>query len=327
MSETLDYGEKLFAEGMIEESKFVFYEILKEEPENLDALNYLGIIAYQEGSLEDSTRFFKKALSIDPYYKSTVLNICEVYRNINNLSSVRPYLKKIIEKYPDDEKLQKLLEDADNTEEKQSVDFVEKEDVNTPEHWDSTYQREIGGFEWRRNIVSFGKVKSVLGILGENNDTLLDIGCGYGLLLDLLRPLNFRLCGWDLSTKAIKTITDKGHDGRCLDFTKYIHSDSDIVDHVISSEMLEHVKDPHDILKKMYILARKTIIIAVPDDCLEDEKEHLQCFNEKSLRVLIESFSFKKTFIDSCLEEFQYATPIGTTDMIKRPTLLAILVK
>ena len=321
MIDSIKEGEKLFADGKVEESELIFNSILKKDPENLDAINYLGIIAYQNGDIEESVGYFTKALTIDPYHKNAVFNICEVYRKINRLSVVSPLLKKIIEKYPEDESLIRLLEEASSSE------LPEKENINSAEYWDNNYQKEVGTFEWRRNVVCFGKIKSVLGILGDFNDTLLDIGCGYGLLLDLLLPLGFQLSGWDISGKAVSTINEKGHNGRCLDFTKYEYSEKDVVDHVVSSELLEHVREPHEILKKMYKLARKTIIIAVPDNCLEDAKEHLQCFDEKTFRALVENFTFRKIFIDSCLEEFLYTMPDGKTDVIKRPTLLAILIK
>lgn len=327
MPEKNEYGERLFADGRIEEAKSVFEKIILQEPENLNALNYLGIIAYQAGELEKTVGFFTRALSVDPYHKSSVLNICEVYRNINRLSEVRPLLESIVEKHPDDEMLLKLLEESKKVETESLSELAQKEDLNTPEHWDSQYHLEVGDFEWRRNIVCFGKIKSVLGIIGDNNDTVLDIGCGYGVLFDLLEPLGFDLCGWDISAKAIETINQRGYKGRCLDFINYEHSDNDIVDHVISSELLEHVREPYDVLKKMYHLARKTVIIAVPDDCLAEDKYHLQCFNKTTLRSLVENLPFKKIFIDSFLEEFQYKTPDGKKGMIKRPTLIAFLVK
>lgn len=328
MPDNIKYGGELLNDGKVREAESIFLNLLEKQPENLEAINYLGIISFQRGEVEKSVDYFTKALTIDPYYKNAVYNICEVFRTMNNLAVVKPLLNQVLEKYPDDEKLIMLIEEANNLDTPaHSLAENRKEDINTEDYWDNSYQNEIGIFEWRRNVVCFGKIKSVLGVLGDSNDIVLDIGCGYGLLLDLLKPVGFQLRGWDISGKAINRVIEKGFYGRRIDFTEYTYSDDDVVDHVVSSELLEHVRDPDAILEKMYQLARKTIIISVPDNCLGDEDEHLQCFDEVSLRSLVELFSFKKIFIDRCLEEFMYKTPAGSTRVINRPTLLAVLVK
>ncbi len=318
MSQNLDQGKDYIKNGNIEEAESFFETILKREANNLDVLNYLGIISFQKRNPDKSINFFIRALTIDPYHKNSVLNICEVCKSIDRLYMVKSFLDKIIEQYPDDDMLTSLLREVENS---------EKKNINTEGYWDTVFTEEVGKREWRRNVICFGKIKSVLGILGHPGDTLIDIGCGYGLLLDQLSPLGFQLSGWDISQVAAERITAKGYHGRQLDFTRFEPSDNDQVDHVITTEFLEHVYDPYEVLGKIYRLAKKTIIIAVPDNCLEDEEEHLQCFDTKQVNELAAHFQCEHIFIDNFTEEYLFAREDGTNGLIQRPTILVVMIK
>jgi len=63
-----------------------------------------------------------------------------------------------------------------------------KENINTASYWGKVFAGEIlnkNGAE----ILTFGKIRTYLGLRVIPNDKIIDIGCGYGVLLNKLKPL------------------------------------------------------------------------------------------------------------------------------------------
>jgi len=64
VKDTLKEGELSFLRGDIEKAKKCFKEVLKYDQQNVDALNNLGVICFQEENTEDAIFLFRKALEI-----------------------------------------------------------------------------------------------------------------------------------------------------------------------------------------------------------------------------------------------------------------------
>lgn len=201
--------------------------------------------------------------------------------------------------------------------------------INTKEYWDDTYLSEIGKNEWRRYVVGFNKIKTYLGTIIQKNDTILDVGCGYGLLMDLLRPLNCDLTGYDISEVAIRAIINKGYKGHCINFTRYNPLKEETFSHVIATEFLEHVEDPASTFNKMYELAEKTIIFTVPDRESWNERcsEHLQVYNKERIKSLVKGFDLKRVYLEEYMEEFSFIANDRSCKLVKNRCLLTILEK
>jgi len=202
-----------------------------------------------------------------------------------------------------------------------------KKNINTSECWDKVFSREIVNKKWRRNVLTFGKIRTYLGLRVSQNEQILDVGCGYGILLNKLKSIGCTLTGWDISEVAINEVKRYRHKGRCLDFVNYSLSENEQFDHVISTEFLEHVEDTDAIFKKLYCLARKTVIIAVPNNCMKDCKEHMAVFNHKSIQKLVQRYKHNKLSIENYMDEFVDKDAQGNEVVSSRPTLLMILEK
>ena len=138
----------------------------------------------------------------------------------------------------------------------------------------------------------------------------MDIGCSKGLY--------------------VKYLCEKGYDAWGIDILihsewkgKYINKfkQGDIVnipfengsfDTLLAFEVLEHVTDINLGVKEMYRVAKKNIIISVPDCTLDEnfknsglvyhhwlDKSHVQFFTKESIKYLLESNNFKVTDIYS----------------------------
>ncbi len=71
----------------------------------------------------------------------------------------------------------------------------------------------------------------------------LDVGCGSGLILDLLKSAGWETHGIDTSASAIELVRKKGHNGVCGEFRDELFRPG-YFDAVIMSHSIEHVKDP-----------------------------------------------------------------------------------
>lgn len=94
---------------------------------------------------------------------------------------------------------------------------------------------------------------------------LLEVGCGYGYLLDEARPYFAYRVGTDFSQKAVQQAT------RFAD--RVVQGDTDtlpkteLFDTVISNHVIEHVYDPVGFLRKLreQLTAKGTLVISTPD--------------------------------------------------------------
>ena len=95
---------------------------------------------------------------------------------------------------------------------------------------------------------------------------VLDIGCGDGLLLRLLREKGIAARGIDLSEAAVAICCADGLEVTAHDFTvKPLPLPDHSIEYVVALDVLEHVYDPAAILAEMARVASAAVIIGVPN--------------------------------------------------------------
>ncbi len=82
----------------------------------------------------------------------------------------------------------------------------------------------------------------------------LDVGCGFGLILDLLKSIGWQTHGIDVSASAIELVRKKGHTGVCGELHAGLYP-AGYFDAVIMSHSIEHLSDPRSYLR----IARETL--------------------------------------------------------------------
>ena len=130
-------------------------------------------------------------------------------------------------------------------------------------------------FDWTslKEPMLVGKIQKIIEIIPQSVDTIIDIGCGNGVITNVLGN-SFDVTAVDRSENALGFVQ-----------TKKIKSSADNIplpdasfDMVFSSEMLEHLED--GVFKKsvaeMKRLTKKYIFITVPNDENPD-KLSIQC--------------------------------------------------
>lgn len=112
MEDKIKQGEALFIEGKIEQAEKCFLKILEKEPKNKEAFNNLGVIAFQCQQIDKAIEYFNESLKIDPFYKESVLNYSYLLKELDLLNEASSFIDKVIETYPDDKELQKVLNES-----------------------------------------------------------------------------------------------------------------------------------------------------------------------------------------------------------------------
>ena len=168
------------------------------------------------------------------------------------------------------------------------------------------YQTRGPGYHWeqisknikKRNIFVIARYKVVLDLIGNEikDKKVLDVGCGDGVLVYFLAQKGADITGIDVSERAIKFAKEKCRSFKNADFSvgsvyKLPFKDRSF-DHIISSEVIEHLEYPEKILfeiKRVWTSEGK-IIISTPIRFTKKplDKMHYQEFFEEEFENLLE---------------------------------------
>jgi methionine biosynthesis protein MetW len=95
--------------------------------------------------------------------------------------------------------------------------------------------------------------------------SVLDLGCGDGLLFELLGNTIERGVGLDISPEAVRKATEKGFDARLHSFDDPLPFEDSAFDYVVLLDVLEHVYDPVLLLKEAARVSKQFVIVGVPN--------------------------------------------------------------
>ena len=164
--------------------------------------------------------------------------------------------------------------------------------INTPEHWDAKW--EDAGPDGARWCQFPNKFARICELIGRDKD-VLDVGCGVGLLLEMLRDRNGCRCsGGDISPRAVEMAQAKGLAAQVAKLPEIPLPDNRF-DAAIATELIEHLDRPELTLREMARVVRPggLLIISTPCEALstEDTLEHLHTFDAESLRRLLAGYA------------------------------------
>ena len=134
-------------------------------------------------------------------------------------------------------------------------------------HFDK-YDR-MGAYHWRayhdgEDPVYRRHVDKVVELLGPGEGrTLLDVGCGDGLISAQLADAGFTVTGIDIEPTAIRIAAQQRPDVRFIQGDLYDIDET--FDLVVASEVVEHLSEPEAFLSKIAGVSRRGALITTPD--------------------------------------------------------------
>ena len=77
-----------------------FKKVLKEDDKNIDALRFMGILAFKSGNHDIAEKMLVRALSLDPTYSLVWANLAQVYSVTGQLDKAEKSFKNILNMEP-----------------------------------------------------------------------------------------------------------------------------------------------------------------------------------------------------------------------------------
>lgn len=101
----------------------------------------------------------------------------------------------------------------------------------------------------------------------DKGDTVLDVGCGdAGLLAYIKQIKGINELGIDISSVAVKRALDRGVNAKCTEFLAFAENAKEgLFDHVIMSEVIEHLQNAEDYARLGFKLCAKSFMISYPN--------------------------------------------------------------
>jgi len=170
------------------------------------------------------------------------------------------------------------------------------------------YKTSGSGYHWdqiskslrKRNAYVVARYQMVLDSIGTEikNQKVLDMGCGDGVLPFLLAERGANATGVDLSTEAIAFARQKCKNRDDIQFTvASVYKtpfENRSFDSVVSSEVIEHLEHPENILAEIRRVWNKKgkVVITTPIKFTEKPLDpmHYQEFFEKDFEALINQY-------------------------------------
>jgi methionine biosynthesis protein MetW len=117
--------------------------------------------------------------------------------------------------------------------------------------------------QWEKlNELNFSK-RTILDMV--KSGSVLDIGCGDGLLLEHLKNNGLVVSGIDISSTAINICKERGLDCIHGDISERLPFEDNLYDDVLLIDVLEHLFQPLDVLKEAERVSKKYVLISVPN--------------------------------------------------------------
>lgn len=151
------------------------------------------------------------------------------------------------------------------------------------------------------------RIKATIDLIPDDVQSLLDVGCGDGRIINRLNGKYEKICGLDISQKALEHVKTPKVQGS-LEELPFLDNSFDIL---ICCEVLEHLPYPvyKKAIKEMERVSKKYILISVPNNenlgsrmikcpkcgCSSHIWRHLRSFNKEKLKTLFNDFEIQKT--------------------------------
>jgi 2-polyprenyl-6-hydroxyphenyl methylase/3-demethylubiquinone-9 3-methyltransferase len=140
---------------------------------------------------------------------------------------------------------------------------MDKKELNQESHFDEfayDWWNKSGHYKLLHRLNPI-RLQYILSRCNLNNKKVLDIGCGGGILSEELCKQGAKVTGIDSSSKSISIAKQhaeqNNYDIKYINKSIFEITDLGIYDFIICFEMIEHINEPNDLIKKIKELSSK----------------------------------------------------------------------
>lgn len=161
--------------------------------------------------------------------------------------------------------------------------------LNSREYWEQRYTTEHQDM-WR--IWTTGDLIQHLSWHIPNDSSVLDVGGGCGIVAHRLQQEGFRfdlkITGLDFALAALRNAPQQCYRARvAANLNYYLPFKDKSFDVCMATEVMEHMDQPITVIGEMARVARKMVIISVPDRNIIDSCEHIWSINREDLVTVL----------------------------------------
>jgi len=88
--------------GRLNEAESIYWQVLAVDPENIDALHLLGIIAHQAGNSHVAVEFISRAIANGANAPEPYINLAQAYRSLGQMDESIAHLRQALKLRPND---------------------------------------------------------------------------------------------------------------------------------------------------------------------------------------------------------------------------------
>ena len=191
----INYANFLYQEKRLNESLEEYRQAVILDPKRSEISNNLGIIQKDLGEYDEALGLFLNALFKQPLCKEYTLNIAEtlILLSQTDKNKAAKIAANWQQKMPDNIFACRLNEILN-----------EKDSENTINYTRELFNQFAENFEQLMTKLNYQLPQKIADLLGEITGTIIDLGCGTGLIGAVLKNNNNKLIGVDISSAMLK---------------------------------------------------------------------------------------------------------------------------
>ena len=225
--------------GRLKEAEIFFKKAIQFKPKYAEAHNYLGNIMNKLGKLNEAEASYRKAIALKPDYAEAHNSLGGLFVKLKKLEEAETFFKKAIQFKPDYVEAKHLLSALTG----KTTNSAPREYVETLfDDYAANFENSLV------NTLEYKTPNKIIEMITDKNPNIqlgsvLDLGCGTGLIGDEIKKYCSNLEGVDLSKQMLKIASAKNIYDKLehKDIVKYLSTENLDFNYFISTDVLVYV--------------------------------------------------------------------------------------
>ena len=271
-----------------------YVSLLAEDPNNIEYLYNTGVAKMGLGHIHEATNLFLNVLSIENQHFGAISNLAAIKMRISDRAAACDLLKRALEIKPDDATTKFMLSAISQKD--KNITHCPTYATDLFNHYAMYYEKHM------QDTLEYSLPNEIWKILHELNipkvSKALDLGCGTGLLGEIIKPFCQKLIGVDIATKMLsvaknKEIYDELIEDEALTFLLKYQNKYDLI---IAADVLPYFSALDDLFKAIKDSINENGLFIYSIEISEDASWKLQesiryCHNPEYINTLIEIYN------------------------------------